>query len=739
MIPEVEDRAPAERSLLRRHGLPLVLLLGAWLVLLAALLLSGGVLAGGDIRRQELHFFHLLGQALSRGELPLWNPYVLCGVPHLAAMVGGALNPIHMALAPLGPELAINLAACLHLLVAAVGAYALAFHLFRSAPGGLVAAGIYALGGFSIMHLEAGHLGLLASFSLVPLLLLALERFLAGGRASDMLLVGLALGLLVLSGHPQVTLLGLAGAGLWTLCRLIRWRPNGAPTVFRGLVLLSGATLLGALLSAIQWAPALAYAARSGRAAVTDAAFHAMGAVELPALALTLAPGSLGPRAVAVPWEMSAFAGITGLALILVGVTTRGRLAPLLGALLLLVLVLALGPVNEALRRVIPALGLFRVPGRFLALATIWTMLLAALAMSRLDPRRLLLALPAVLLLAALAAMVTTGLLAGAFWLAVLPPLAAAGLLCALGLTGRLKVEQFRWAIALLVMLELVLFAGPRLRTTPTANLIHPDIARAVRADPQRRRLMAVPPMDLNSTVQARVPGISGYIPAAPDRFRRYFALATGNPENTQFVQFIPSRFSPALSHLGLGFVLTGSPGKMPDFLRPVMKRGKQTLHALTSPRPRAQLRRQFVTAPSAVEAVRMAASGKVDLKRAAVLEGTLPAAAPGQQASGPDLIRWLDHAPGNVSLEVRLERPALLLLADAFAPGWRATSNGRALPVLPVNGVLTGLNLGKGAHRIQLEYRPREVARGLALSLTGLVILMGGAIYLRVRRRRLA
>ena len=134
-----------------------------------------------------------------------------------------------------------------------------------------------------------------------------------------------------------------------------------------------------------------------------------------------------------------------------------------------------------------------------------------------------------------------------------------------------------------------------------------------------------------------------------------------------------------------------------------------------------------------------MAAGGKVDLKRTAVLEGPLPAAAPGQQADGPDLIRWLDHAPGDVSLEVRLERPALLLLADAYAPGWLATSNGRALPVLPVNGALTGLNLGKGTHRIQLDYKPREVAWGLALSLAGLVLFLGGAIFLRVRNKRRA
>ena len=721
---------------LRRHALPLGLLFGGWFLLTAALLLSGGVLAGVDIIGQELPFFDLLGQALLRGELPLWNPYILCGVPHLAAMVGGALNPIHMLLAPLGPELAVNLAAPLHLLVAAVGAYALAFHLFGSMPGALAAAAIYALGGFSIMHLGAGHLGLLASSSLVPLLLLALERLLVRAGPGSMLVAGLALGLFALSGHPQITLLGLGGAGLWTLGRLCCWRPAGTPRGVRTLLLLGGATLLGALLSAAQWVPALAYAARSGRAAVTDAAVSSMGGVELPALALALAPGALIPGAVEGPWEMCVFAGITGLALVLAGALTRGRAVIMLGELLLLALLLALGPVSRVLREVIPGPSLFHVPGCFLALVSVCSALLAALAVSRLEPRRLLMVLPGILLLAAVAALAVTGVRQGALWLGVLLPLAGLGVLCARCINGQLEVERFRWAVALLVLLELVIFTGQRIQTRSHSYNIHPDIARAVSADPQHRRLLPVPPLGLNSTVQARLPGISGYLPAAPDRIRRYFAIATGHHEGTQLVRFIPRRFSPALSHLGLGFVLTGSGGKTPPFLRTEMRRGTQTLHVLTSARPRAQLRRKFVSAPTGVEAVRMAAGGKVDLAQTAVLEGPLPEPAPGGKESGAEQIRWLHDAPGNISLEVQLERPALLLLADSYEPGWRALDNLLPVPVVPVNGVLMGLNLGKGGHRIQLEYRPPEVAWGLLLSLLGLVCLVAPAIFLRVRGR---
>ena len=726
-------------STIRRHAAPLGLLGGCWLLVIFPLL-GGEVLAGGDILLQERPFFHLLGQALSRGELPLWNPYLLCGVPHLAAMVGSPLHPFHLLLAPLGPELAVNLAAALHLLLAAVGAYGLAFHLFRDIPGGLVAAGIYALGGFAIMHLAAGHLSLLASFALVPAVLLALDRLLCAPGAARLLLAALALGLLALSGHPQVTLLGMVGAGLFVLVRLFIWRPLAPPPVGRGLLLMLAAATLGALLSAIQWLPALTYAARSGRAAVTDSAFFDMGALESSALALALSPGALDPRAVQVPWEVCGFVGIIGALLVAAAPLRRGRPAAVLLALLVLSLIPALGPAYAWLVQVLPGLGLFRVPGRFLALASLWSALLAALAMSKISARQTLAIIPGLLLLAALVSWGVDGVQARPFWISVLLPLAGAGVLAGLTLAGRLRHHRFRWALAALLLLELGIFAGPRLRTIPAPAGIHPDIARTILQDGQRQRLLILPPIPLNSAVQARVPGISGYFPAAPERIRHYFTLAAGQPEDLQMVRFIPRSFSSALSHLGMGFVLARAGTRAPTFLKTVLTRGDQTLLALGSSRPRAQLRRRFTRAASASEAARVATRPGVDLKQVAVLEGPLPAALPGEAYQGTDKIRWLDTSLRQLSLEVKLARPALLVLADSHDPGWVAQDAlGRALPVVPVNGVLMGLSLGAGAHRIVLTYRPWEVAWGMGLSLLGLALLLCFGLLPWIRRKKLS
>ena len=67
---------------------------------------------------------------------------------------------------------------------------------------------------------------------------------------------------------------------------------------------------------------------------------------------------------------------------------------------------------------------------------------------------------------------------------------------------------------------------------------------------------------------------------------------------------------------------------------------------------------------------------------------------------------------------------PGLLILADTYTPGWRATVDGSPTRILEAYGVMRGLRVPGGHHRVELSYRPRSVLFGGAMTLLGFLLL---------------
>jgi membrane protein YfhO len=91
-------------------------------------------------------------------------------------------------------------------------------------------------------------------------------------------------------------------------------------------------------------------------------------------------------------------------------------------------------------------------------------------------------------------------------------------------------------------------------------------------------------------------------------------------------------------------------------------------------------------------------------------------------------------RGPNGLGAVTRSRTPAFLVLADAAYPGWRATVDGKAAPIVRADHVLRGLALAAGEHRVELEYRPRSFVLGVAVSAAALVAL---AVAGRAARRR--
>ena len=91
------------------------------------------------------------------------------------------------------------------------------------------------------------------------------------------------------------------------------------------------------------------------------------------------------------------------------------------------------------------------------------------------------------------------------------------------------------------------------------------------------------------------------------------------------------------------------------------------------------------------------------------------------------------------LEVEADAERDGLLVLSDAWFPGWTATVDGRPAEVERVNYAFRGVRVGAGTHRVEFAYRPLSWRIGWIVSLLALVGIVVALAPLPRRARRRA
>jgi hypothetical protein len=89
------------------------------------------------------------------------------------------------------------------------------------------------------------------------------------------------------------------------------------------------------------------------------------------------------------------------------------------------------------------------------------------------------------------------------------------------------------------------------------------------------------------------------------------------------------------------------------------------------------------------------------------------------------------------LELSAVLQKPSLVVLADAYDPHWHArhSTTGEELPIVRTNRVLRGVWLPAGEHRIVFEYCPRTFYLGASLSGVAWLALVAGFATSLMRR----
>jgi hypothetical protein len=162
---------------------------------------------------------------------------------------------------------------------------------------------------------------------------------------------------------------------------------------------------------------------------------------------------------------------------------------------------------------------------------------------------------------------------------------------------------------------------------------------------------------------------------------------------------------------------------------------------------PRAFVVANAVLAQSPRDALDRMRDGTVDVRRTAILEcGSQPSCGvrelphtdtpPRMEDVGS--VRITSRTGDQMALRASADRPAVLVLADPYFPGWEAQVDGRPTPVLRANYLFRAILLPPGDHQVTFVYQPLSLAVGLGSTVaTACLLLIFFAVPEVARLRR--
>ena len=94
-------------------------------------------------------------------------------------------------------------------------------------------------------------------------------------------------------------------------------------------------------------------------------------------------------------------------------------------------------------------------------------------------------------------------------------------------------------------------------------------------------------------------------------------------------------------------------------------------------------------------------------------------------------------YEPERVALQVTSQAKALLILTDAYYPGWEASIDGQALLIYQTDVLFRAIIVPAGQHEVVFSFESQSFANGRTLSLLGLAFgSLLAVIVIRMRKR---
>jgi hypothetical protein len=676
-----------------------------------------------------------------RGEFPLWNPFNHCGVPFLAQWNTLALYPGSLIYLMLPMPWSLSFFCLLHLFWGGLGMYFLARHWTQHTLAGAIAGVIFTFNGLFLNFLMwPSHA---ATFSWLPWVLwLVPYAWREGGRW--LVTATLAAAMQILAGGPETIALTWIILGLLALGDWVRRDAPRAQMTCRFLAV----GVLAGLVCAAQLLPFLELLSHSQRDAGYSAATHdwSMPIWGWANFFVPLFRTSPNPQGVFLQngqyWTSSYYAGIATLLMCAVALRrVRDWRVPLLGGLAFVALVLAWGQTSflyGLLRTVLPPLGFVRYTVKFVILVLAVAPLLAAFGLQALAGKagklgRFEWACAGVAL-----GLIT--LTVGVDWNANVPDdvhqaLWQNGLARALFFAGTMALLAFYLSASdsrrpVLGCLLLVAVWLDLALHVPAQNPTVSPVAYETEAHPSSS-ISPFPSRTLVSA-EARDKLSIGSLPDGLENYRRnrragradcnlldelpivdgFFSLT---PRESARVTALPYDRPPVTSPALLDFLAvsqTTTPGTLTEWTprataMPIITAGQQPV---------------FADDAATLDALRQTNS---DFHQSVYLPPEARGAVTAARSSDARVVGTL-FANERIAFQTTASVPTVVVVAQTWYPGWRATVDGKPVKIWRANYAFQALEVPAGQHHAELVYQDRAFLLGLFLSGAGLLACVG-------------
>ncbi len=793
----------------KRDILALALLVFLPILSFSALFFSDRTLYRWDITSIHYPLGVLKGRVLSSGELPLWNPHILFGFPQLADQDVVALNPLNLVfLLPVKPVLALSIFVVAHYILAGVFSYAMARSLRIARAGAFVTAVTFAFSGYLMAQLT--NLPIVTGSVWLPLIMLLFVKTLERMRPIYAVLCGGAIAVQILAGHPQVvfySLFTLAAYGLFRLIQLWRDVEVGMREKRREMTLLVAfllfAVLIGLALAAVQIVPTWELKGQTARAGGLSYAMMTLFSFAPYNLLTFLFSNVLGNPVVGyvgegVFEELHAYVGIVPLLLVpwCWAKKVRERHADFFAILAGVSLLQALGhytPLYDLLVHV-PGFNFFRVPARWLFIATFSLAVLAGYGIDTLldgrardDSRHFATFWKMLCLLNVGFSLLLLGLLAlgqqavqkvGVLGSALLSEHALGRtLILVQGLTRqplirvsgdlsttlsslnpvvlyvllsnacfvaihlwnkrRIGAATFQVAMVALVVIDLLLAGGTTVNPMRESSYYEAPagVVSFLRKNAGLHRIYPTVHQDDLSNLMEAIPTV-----------HELYSVGGHVSELTteryrEFVDAVGQ--SPALLNLaGIKYLIMEGQPERAGYSSVYGGNGFE-IYENESVLPRAFVVHDAEVLVSGQAVIDRMLSDGFDPRRTVILEKE-PLRRPGQasEPAEPDIggAQITLYTPQRVVIDADLNADGFLVLSDTSYPGWKVFVDGQEDSIYEADYLFRAVFLEQGKHVVEFRYNPQSFRIGLAISLVTVAVLLGFAVAATLieRRRRM-
>jgi len=373
------------------------LLFIAVILLFGEFVFSDRMLFGSDILNAAYSFKIILIDHWEQFKsVPQWDPYSFGGMPYVESFHGDIFYPLTMVKFIFPLHRVLGWTWLIHIFLAGLFMYMAARQLKLGKIAALMSGISYMYASYFISLVAPGHEGKLFVTALFPLTVLFLDRGFDSKPLLNFSLMGLVLGLIILTPHPQMSYFVLLALCFYTIYKLIRlWREKKSiKPCFRPALLALYAVIIGVFLSAIQFWPAYQYTSEFSPRADTKKGWNwaiswSLHEEEAMSLLIPEFAGASTHDRQSFYWGKNAFkdnsetAGIIPLFIGLLGLLFSSRRERwFFGGLALFAFLYALGgttPIFKLFFWVIPKVSSMRAPSMIMFLFTFSFALLAGM------------------------------------------------------------------------------------------------------------------------------------------------------------------------------------------------------------------------------------------------------------------------------------------------------------------------------------------------------------------------